>query len=429
VWDIHYWLFSDLTKAIELFPNNYYSYFERANVYYNQKRFDEALKDINKAIDLDSSQFSLYNARGAILDMMQEYQKAIDNYTKAITLNSNDYTPYLNRAVSFYNLEALDASCSDYAILKTLIENGSISDQVIIAEINGAIQDICDSSKPSYYYQRGVGYYNLKEYYKALDMYSKGLAKFPENGMMLSFKGNAYFALNECEKAIELYNVSLKYKESILTEIKINPRFLEASNEQLTAYYKASLASIYFTLSECKTNLGYFDEALADINTALELTSDIKNLDLNKETYYNLRGYIYAMNGKYEQAISDFNKSIQINKNFTLAYVNRAIAKVSLVEKVKCSSYSIRGNFNNQPMSVNWILPTKSSLKKSESNILSALSDCNTAIEIDDKFGFSYYIRGQIKQMLMHGDYCMDLLTAREFGLIVEAELLQNCDK
>lgn len=109
--------------------------------------------------------------------------------------------------------------------------------------------------------------------------------------------------------------------------------------------------------------------------------------------------------------------------------MNRAIAKVSLAEKVKISSYSLNSNFNNQPMSVNWSFPTKSSLKKSESTILSALSDCNTAIEIDKKLGFAYYIRGQIKQMLIYGDYCIDLLTAKELDLTVEAELLRNCDK
>lgn len=418
---------SDLTKAIELSPENYYPYFQRASIYYGQKRLDEALKDINKAIELDSNQHSLYTGRGAIFDVLQEYKKAIDDYSKAISLNKNDFLPYLNRATSYYKLEDLDASCSDYAILKTLIENGSITDQAIIKEVNGAIQDICNSSKPSYYYQRGIGYYNLKEYHKALDIYTKGLAIFPDNAMMLSFKGNAHLALNEFEKAIEFYNLSLKHKDNILTEIKINPRFVDASNEQITSFYKGSLASTYFSISECKVNLGHFDEALTNINKALELAPDIK--EFNKEAYYNLRGHIYLMNGKYEQAISDFNKSIQTNKNFPLAYVNRAIAKVSLAEKVKISSYSIGGNISNQHMSVNWNMPNKSSLKKSETNIVSALSDCNTAIEIDKTLGFAYYIRGQIKQMLIYGDYCLDLLTAKELGLTVEEELLRNCGK
>lgn len=418
---------ADYTRAIELAPNLYYPYFKRASLYFGQKRIEEAMTDINKAIELDSNQFSLFTGRGAIYEVMQEYHKAINDYNKAISLNKNDFLPYLNRATSFYKLEELDASCSDYLFLKSLINNGEITEKAIIDEINGAIQDICDTSKASYYYQRGVGYYNLKEFQKALDIYALGLQKFPENGMMLSFKGNAHLALNQCEKAIECYNLSLKYKESILTEIKINPRFVLTSNDEIISFYNGSLASIYFSISQCKTILGLFDEALKEINTALELSPDIK--DFNKEEYYNFRGYIHLMNGKYELAISDFDKSILINRNFPLAYVNRAIAKVSLAEKVKIKSYTIRGDFNTQPMNVNWNSPTKWSLKKSETNILSALTDCNKAIEIDNKLGYAYYIRGQIKQMLTYGDYCLDLLTAKSFGLTVENELIRNCEK
>ena len=418
---------SDLTKAIELSPENYYPYFQRSSIYYSQKRLEDALIDVNKAIELDSNQFSLYTGRGAIFDVMQEYQKAINDYNKAISINQNDFLPYLNRATSFYKLEDLDASCSDYIILKSLIQSGKITDQVAITEINDAFQDICDASKPSYYYQRGVGYYNLKEYQKAINIYTEGLKFFPDYSMLLSFKGNAYLSLNQYEQAIENYNLSLKHKENILEEIKSNPRFTGASTEKITSFYNGSLASTYFSISECKVNLGLFEEALIQINKAIELAPDIK--EFNKEAYYNMRGHIYLKVGKYEMAINDFNKSIQLNKDFPLAYVNRAIAKVSLADKVKISSYSLNTNFNNQPMSVNWSFPTKSSLKKSESNILSALSDCNTAIEIDKKLGFAYYIRGQIKQMLIYSDYCLDLLTAQDLGLTVEAELMRNCGK
>ena len=419
---------SDLTKAIELAPENYYPYFERASIYYSQKMLEEeALKDINKAIQLDSNQYSLYTGRGAIFGEMQAYQKAINDYNKAISLDKNDFLPYLNRATDFYKLENLDACCSDYLILKSFIKSGKISDQATITKINAAIQDICDASKPSYYYQRGVGYYNLKEYQKAIDKYTEGLKYFPDNAMMLSFKGNAYLALNQDEQAIENYMLSLKYKENIFEEIKLNPRFANASTEKITSFYNGSLASTYFSISECKVDLGLYDDALTQINKAIELAPDIK--EFNKEAYYNMRGHIYLTSGKYEIAINDFNKSIQLNKDFPLAYVNRAIAKMSLVEKVKINAFSLHGNFNKQPMRVNWTLPNKASLKKSESNILSALSDCNKAIEIDNKLGFAYYIRGQIKQMLMYGDYCLDLLTAKALGLTVEAELLKDCGK
>ncbi len=418
---------SDLTKAIELSPNNHYPYFQRASEFFVQRNLEEALKDMNAALVLDSNQHSLYTGRGAVLAAMQEYEKAIKDYSKAISLNSSSFLPILNRASAYYKLEDIDASCSDYAILKTLIENGTITDQMYIKEINDAVQDFCDSSKPSYYYQRGIGFYNLKEYQKALDFYEKGNLIFPDNSMILSFKGNAHLALNDFEKAIVCYNQSLMNKENLLIEIKSNPRFTDVPAEDVTRFYEGTLASIYYSLSECKINLQQLDEALLDINSAIQLAPDIEGF--NKESYYNLRGHIYLMKGKYEQAISDFNKSIQLNKDFALAYVNRAIAKVSLVENTTVSASSENGNDNTQAVIVHWDLPNKSSLKKSESALKSALSDCDTAIELEIKLGFAYYIRGQIKQMLKDDGYCIDLLKAKELGMIVETELLKDCLK
>lgn len=416
---------SDLTKAIELAPESYYPYYHRASVYYDQKRFEEAFTDINEAIKKDSNQYILYTVRAAIFELMQEHQKAVDDYSKAISLNKNDYASYVNRALSYYGLEDLDASCADYSTLKSLIEEGKINDKAILTQVNNAMQDICDASKPSYYFQRGVGYYNLKEYQKAFDIYDVGLEKFPDNAMMLSFKGNTYLVLNEYEKALNYYKRSLEHKENIREEIKVNPRFSGASSERINSYYNGSLATIYLSMSECEVYLGNFDEAFTAIEEGLKLAPVIDGF--NTEAYYNMRGYIYVTKKKYKRALNDFDKSIAINKNYPLAYVYRAIAKVSSVEKIKFSSFSMYGNFKNQAMNIRWNLPTKSSFKKSEAVLLSALSDCNTAIEINNTLGFAFYIRGQIKQMLAKPDYCLDLLRAKDLGIRVEAQLLQDC--
>lgn len=354
-----------------------------------------------------------------------DHDKALLGFTKAISIDKNNFTFYLNRAMSYYALENLDASCSDYIMAKTLLEKNKISDPVIDKQVNATIQDICDSSKPSYYYQRGVALYNLKEYQKAVDIYTKGLLIFPNNAMMLSFKGNAYVALNEYEKAIDSYKLSLENKDNLRIEIAINPRFSGGSTEQIKTFYEGSLASTYFSLAECELNLGYYEKSLANINTALELAPYTEGFKL--ENYFNLRGNIYLMYGNFEKSLLDFDKSIQLNKNFPLVYVNRAIAKVSLQEKVKIRTYSIRGKINSQPLQVSWNTANKGALTKSETNLQSALNDCNKAIELDSTLGFAYYIRGQVKQILNTKDYCKDLLKAKELGLSVESELLISC--
>ena len=417
----------DFNTAIKLAPQNFEPYYTRANFYYEQQKYNEALIDLNKSIELDKNQFESYIARGAIHTLLNQDLEAVEDYTSAITLNRADFTAYLNRAYSFYKLENLDAACEDYSILKLFIEQGKISDTSIQNEIINAIQDICIESKPSYYYQRGIGYYNLKEFSKALEIYSKGLEKFPNHSMMLSFKGNAHLALNEFENAIKLYDLSLNNKNNLPVEIESNPKINNESSSYKQQFINGSLSSTYYSLSECKLNLGKYDEALADIHTAIKLAPEIESF--NKEVYYNLRGYTYMAMGKYDEAIADFNKSIAINKNFPLAYVNRAVASVSKVEKPTTTNFTINSTLNNQPSNILWSTPKKSTIKKAEIKLLEALYDCDSAIAIENNLGYAFYIRGQLKQMLKQKDFCMDLFTAKSLGVNVEEELLNNCGK
>ena len=46
----------------------------------------------------------------------------------------------------------------------------------------------------------------------------------------------------------------------------------------------------------------------------------------NNDNAYDTRGIAYSQKGQYDQAISDFNKAIEINPKNDRAYVGRAIA-------------------------------------------------------------------------------------------------------
>ncbi len=41
---------------------------------------------------------------------------------------------------------------------------------------------------------------------------------------------------------------------------------------------------------------------------------------------FNARGNVYFRKGQYEQAISDYNKAIEINSRLSVAYYNRGIS-------------------------------------------------------------------------------------------------------
>ncbi|MFB3883825.1 MAG: tetratricopeptide repeat protein [Thermodesulfobacteriota bacterium] len=60
-----------------------------------------------------------------------------------------------------------------------------------------------------------------------------------------------------------------------------------------------------------------YDRAISDFNKALEI-------EPNSRAVYNNRGVAYRSKDRYEEAISDFNKAIEISPTYALAYNNLA---------------------------------------------------------------------------------------------------------
>ena len=68
---------------------------------------------------------------------------------------------------------------------------------------------------------------------------------------------------------------------------------------------------------------GQYDQAISDYNKALEINPRNANA-------YSNRGNVYYHKGQYDQAISDYNKALEINPRFAKAYSNRASAYKSI---------------------------------------------------------------------------------------------------
>ncbi|RZL32154.1 MAG: tetratricopeptide repeat protein [Pedobacter sp.] len=416
---------ADLNKAISIDPNNHQAYFYRARLNLEKADFEAALKDVDKAILLDGKQPMFYNFKGSIYSRLKQFSNALEAHNIAIKLNPTDFYAYLNRADVYYQLENMDAACLDFKKAKELMLKANVNEPEMLKSMQESIADFCDDTKASYYYQRGVAFYNLKQYDKALAIYNSGLAKFPKNAMILSFRGNAYLAVKDYKNAEANYQIALANKENLLQEFEQNPRFSNASKQDLQSFSNASVASIYYNDAEAKIYNEQLDSALISINKGIALAPNMA--DFERETYYNRRGHIYLVQQKYELALADFNQSIKINPNYPLAYINRAFAKISLIEKASKKITVVSTKLSQQPFRINWQMKNK--VKSEEPDLLAALADCKKAIALDPTMGYAYYVSGQIKQFLNYPDYCVDLLKAKKMGIEMEEGLLANCVK
>ena len=281
-------------EALLVNPNCAKCYMHIGRTYAMRKDFKKALEYFNLAVLTDPKDGDLFLWRAKLKTRQGDLTAAMADYNQAITLLPNDLIPYLQRGSLQYKMENLDGACEDYQTAKKLNLQQKAIDTLFRSQINAALEDICNPAKPSYFYQRGIAYYNLKQYPSALGIYEQGLKKFPNDGMTLNFIGNTYLGLKQYHKALSSYQLALKNKKNLIAAIKTNPRFSSSSQEAVskpeTETVNTFLAEIHYHIAECKMYTGADEDALSEINIAIALAPD--SADFPKDSYLDLREQI-----------------------------------------------------------------------------------------------------------------------------------------
>lgn len=158
------------------------------------------------------------------------------------------------------------------------------------------------------YNNRGIAYYFLKEYNKAISDYGKAIEINPEFEIAYNNRGSAYRNLEEYYKAI------LDYSKAI-----------EINSIYSNAYHNRGI--VYLNLKE-------YNNAIFDFSKTIEINPEYS-------TAYIYRGIVYEDLEEYNKAISDFSKAIEINPDDAIAYFNRGVAYKNSKEYSKAiSDYS-----------------------------------------------------------------------------------------
>jgi len=113
-----------------------------------------------------------------------------------------------------------------------------------------------------------------------------------------------------------------------------------------------------------------------------------------KAAAHNSQGIIYIEEGKYDQAISEFNKAIEIDSRIAVSYFNRGLV------------YLGKGQFDE------------------------AISDFNKSIEINPRDREAYYYRGRSHYLKKEYDKSWeDVKKAQDLDLKVSPKFLEDLRK
>jgi tetratricopeptide (TPR) repeat protein len=89
-------------------------YFEKAEAFYNENDYDEAVRAYTKVITLYDQNAKAYAMRGDAYRMKGEYDNAIQDYNKVIELDPQYISVYFYRGESYRQNEDYDSAILDY---------------------------------------------------------------------------------------------------------------------------------------------------------------------------------------------------------------------------------------------------------------------------------------------------------------------------
>ncbi|ABV50050.1 Hypothetical protein P9215_04341 [Prochlorococcus marinus str. MIT 9215] len=319
--------------------------------------YEKSYLEIDTMDDLSADQLK---ERGDKNFSVKNYETSIEDYTKAIIKNPKFGRAYNNRGNS----------------------------KLALGDFNGALSDYLEGTKvepllPHNFHNIGRAYFQLQEYKKSIDYFSKAI-ELKDN----SLKSESYRLRGFCKINLNLSNEAL---DDLKKSLEIDPNNIESIG--CIAYAKWQLGHVHESLiaankairldSECKIallargicrgelNKNY--EAIVDLNKALS--------DFLIPIGFLARGTLWQELNNHEKAIDDFTSALNIEPKLFTAYFNRAESQIMIGEYEK------------------------------------ALIDINKAIDFEKDDGDYFYRRGFIKTYLKQNKEAKkDFLKAEELG-------------
>lgn len=413
---------SDLLKAQKADPKNLHVYNLLAQVYAYENDFTNALASINQAIELDGKDTKSLLTRGEVYAMKQDYELAIDDYRHVIELDPEDYHGYFYLAEVYYKQEKMDDFCTEITKSLHLIEKQG-TDPDFYRYVTTRQKDVCDSLQSSYFYQRGIAQFNLDKPQEAIEFYNRGIARFPGEYMIYSFRGNAQLRLLNNREALADYKKSLKHADQVASEIARSASYSSIrSQDSLDLALKAFKSSTYISLAFCYFNLEQTDSALYCINQSIAFKPDLKEYDAVDAAF--MKGILLLDKQHYEEAQKAFAEASKLVPDWSVPKDYLALSLIAQIKSVELKRDKLQIRELNDLDKLHWMLPGK--ITKTSAYLNEVLQYLEAALRLNPSDYFALYLRGYVNRQ-MGKESCTDFKLANQLGYPVELIYLKGC--
>jgi tetratricopeptide (TPR) repeat protein len=288
-----------ISKIIDASPNNDTLLFQRAELYYNLKGYDEALKDLNRAMQIDSMRPAYYHL---LADVLLDYGRPNDSKRAidVLTLASERFPERISTLLKLSEFQLIVRKHTDAlgTLNKVLLRDPQNAEAFFMT---GRVAiDMGDTTRAIAALQKSVQFdanlidawlflgriYANRNSLQAIQCYDNALRVDSTNLEAREFKGVFFKRRGEFDKAFEVYR-------EIITR---NPDY---SN----AYF--DMGMIYLELDSLAKARDHFDIA-------------IKTDPLFVKAYY-YRGITSELQGNVSAAIDDYKQALKMSPKFVEA--------------------------------------------------------------------------------------------------------------
>jgi superkiller protein 3 len=310
-----------LNQSIQKNPKDTSAWVGKGLIFWAQGNYQTALLALNNATEIDPEYVLGWRIKGTLLsDELGEYNQSISAFDRALQIDPHASDAYLGKANALLALgkskEALVAydraleidsnlSLAWYGKGEALRAQGKYEDA--IGAYERAIE--LNSRQPQYaLIGKGMALDNLgrhedalKAYNQSLDNYNQIVKSNPRNAEVQKYQGDALRGLGRYNESLQAYD----------TAIELNPKYIDAwkgKGDSLKALGRQSEANVANARAR---ELGYSNSSPTQENTA--------------EDWFN-KGQELFRNGSKEEAVGAYDKAIELNPRYSMAWGGKASA-------------------------------------------------------------------------------------------------------
>ena len=362
---------TSIEKAIRKSPNDSELYFEKGLMYNKLDKIEQALTAFQKAIKIKKDGKYFY-WKGIINQQLRKIDSTENDYQTAINLKFENVELYNNFAILLAESERFEKALT--IVNKAIkLDNKFASAYGIRAKINFSLLNF-DGACADEIYAIKLGYRNPLRF---PDTFCNG-----NQNQKLELAANLFAVKKSYKQAVLAYSMLIA-NNVLKSDFFLNrgycyyqqKDYLNAEKDYLKALTlpKPTTEQIYNNLSLLYFDTNKFEKSIA---------YSTKSIALNPENYvrYIDRGLCYRKLRNYSNAEKDFNKSLEIKPDFHRAFGYRAF------------------------------------LYLEQSQFKKAFEDASKSVEINPQYAYGYIVLAQAKQELGLPNYCEDYYNAKKYG-------------